>query len=387
MQCINFGQFTRHIFESPRVARQAACIIKAILAARSPRLSEIARKMPGNCDSNYKQLQRFLQQTDPRLVLGRLFQSEATFVIGDPTDLPRPHAFKTSYVGKLKDESYGFWLLLLATPFRGRAIPFHFVTYSSRVLSERAESRNQYHLRAFSGVKAMLGERPLVLDREFSYEWLLADLVAEKLHFVIRLNLGSHPPVFKDQQGKRIDLTVAQGQTARWLNVAYRGHVRVNLIGVWKTGLHEPLWVITDLAPELGLQIYFARMKIDETFRDLKTLLQLDHVMNLHQAQMEKVVALVLLAFTIGYLVGEELRDSLYGKPLDSAAPPPASPSAHTASEPPHPKRACYSGLFILLKFDHALTVPELKPAVSRARTNFVALVRGNVRTFVRTFV
>ena len=379
MQCINFAQFTRHIFESPRVARQAARIVKAILAARSPRLSEIARKMPGNPDNNYKQLQRFLLETDPRLVLGRLFQSEAAFVIGDPTDLPRPHAYKTAYVGKLKDEQYGFWLLLLATPFRGRAIPFHFVTYSSRVLSERAESRNQYHLRAFAGVKTLLGERPLVLDREFSYEWLLADLVAERVHFVIRLNLGSHPPIFRDRRGKRIDLTVAQGETVRWLNVAYRGNVRVNLIGVWKTGLHEPMWVMSDLVPEQALEIYFARMKIDETFRDLKSLLHLDHVMNKDQTQMEKVVALVMLAFTIGYLVGEELRDALYGKELATHAPPPASSSARNATEPPHPKRACYSGLFIFLKFEHPLPITELKPVVSRARANFIALVRGNV--------
>src|SRR6185503_14440688 len=180
--------------DSPTVAREAAFILKAILLARSPRLSDIARKMPGKPDSAYKRLRRFLQQNDPRPVLARLFQAQAEFVLGDPTDMPRRQAYRTPYVGKLKDETRGFWLLLLATPFRGRAIPFHFVTYSSRILSQRAESRNQYHLRAFAGVKALIGERPLVLDREFSYEWLLADLVAERVHFVIRLNLGSQPP-------------------------------------------------------------------------------------------------------------------------------------------------------------------------------------------------
>jgi hypothetical protein len=387
MKCINFRQFTRHVFDSPAEAQQAATIVKAILEARSPRLSEIARKMPGKPERAYKQLQRFLEATDPRLVLARLFQSDAAFVIGDPTDMPRPRAFKTAYVGKLKDERYGYWLLLLATPFRGRAIPFHFVTYSSRILATRAESRNQYHLRAFAGVKTMLGERALVLDREFSYEWLLADLVAEGVHFVIRLNLGSHPPVFLDPRGKPIDLVVAQTKTVRFVNVRYRGNVTVNLIGIWKAGCHEPLWVMTDLVPEQGLQIYFARMKIDETFRDLKSLLQLEQLMNQSQEQMEKVVAIVLVAFTIGYLVGEELRDTLFGPAPEVLADLSINTQSRRATTATHPKRACFSGLFILLKFDQTVSTTRLKRVVMRARVNFIALVHGSVRTCVRTCV
>lgn len=379
MKCINFRQFTRHVFDSPAEAQHAAVIIKAILEARSPRLSAIARKMPGAPERAYKQLQRFLAATEPRVVLGRLFQTDAAFVIGDPTDMPRPRAYKTDYVGKLKDERRGFWLLVLATPFRGRAIPFHFVTYSSRILMMRAESRNQYHLRAFSGVKVMLGERPLVLDREFSYEWLLVDLIAEGIHFVIRLKLGSHPPIFLDQHGKRIELVVAQTKTVRFVNVRYRGKVAVNLIGIWRAGCHDPLWVMTDLAPEQGLQIYFARMKIDETFRDLKSLLQLEQLMNQHQEQMEKVVALVLLAFTLGYLVGEELRDALYG-PVPATLANPSSEAKPTPATPaPHPKRACYSGLFILLNFDKTVSTKRLKRVVTRARINFIALAHGSV--------
>ena len=199
-------------------------------------MSAIARKMPGRPEAAYKQVQRFVQQTDPRTVLARLFQSDAPLVLGDPTELPRPQAYRTAYVGKLKDKTRGYWLWRLATPFRGRAIPFHFVVYSSRTLAEQAESRNQNHGRAFADVKALLGERPLVLEREFSYEWLLAALVAARVHFVIRLNLRSQPPVFLDQHDKRISLDVPPGGRVQWTNVRYRGEVRVNLIGVWTVG-------------------------------------------------------------------------------------------------------------------------------------------------------
>lgn len=383
MQCINFSTFTRYLFDAPAEAQQAAEILKAILLARSPRLQDIARKMPGTTHSAYKRLQRFLEQNDPRSVLSRLFQSEAEFILGDPTDMPRRQAYRTAYVGKLKDETRGFWLLLLATPFRGRAIPFHFVTYSSRILSQRAESRNQYHLRAFAGIKPLIGERPLVLDREFSYEWLLAALAAEQIHFVIRLNLGSQPPELLDPRGKRFDLVIEQGETVLRRHLRYRGQIDVNLSGIWRTGLSEPLWVMSDLTPERALDIYLARMKIDETFRDLKTLLQLDHLMNQQQDHMERVVALVLLAFTIGFLVGEELRDWLYGAPATSLGPTRAGSADETPPTTVHPKRACFSGLFILLKHDQPLPLPTMRRAVRRAHHHFIALVDGNVRSHV----
>jgi len=387
MQCIKFSQFTRYVFDSRCAADRAAQIIKAILEARSPRLSAIAHKMPGRPERAYKELQRFFQETDPRGVLARLFQSDAAFVIGDVTDMPRRRAYQTAYVGQLKDAQQGFWLLLLATPFRGRAIPFHFITYSSRLLAMRAESRNQNHLRAFAGVKALLGERPLVLDREFSYEWLLANLVAAQIHFVIRLNLGSNPPLILDRRDKPLDLVVTQGATVCYRQVRYRGQVRVNLIGTWQVGLQEPLWVMSDLEPTRALDIYWARMKIDETFRDLKNLLHMEQVMNQLQDQMEKVIALVLLAFTIGYLVGEELRDALYGPEPE----PPQTHASRSGTQPvpgrTHPKRACFSGLFILLNFEQPLPANRLKTVVKHARQNFMALVRGDVRTCVRTRV
>ena len=134
---IPFFQFAQLLFDSNDLARKGAIILKAILEAQSPRLSEIAQKMPGTPAANYKFLQRFLASTDPQAILLRLFQTEAPFVLGDPTEMPRAQAWKTSYVGTLMDgKTKGFWLLTLATPFRGRALPFHFVTYSSKTISD-----------------------------------------------------------------------------------------------------------------------------------------------------------------------------------------------------------------------------------------------------------
>ena len=158
--------------------------------------------MPGNCDADYKRIQRFLGQTDPREGLWRLFQEEAEFVIGDPPEIRRPQAHKTAYVGTLRDgQTKGFWALLFAASYRGRAIPCGLITYSSQTIAQGLDSRNPNHFRAFAGLKDLLGERPLALDREFSYPELLLRLVEEQVNFAIRLDQGSHAPKFWDAEG------------------------------------------------------------------------------------------------------------------------------------------------------------------------------------------
>jgi len=203
-------------------------------------LTDIAVEMEGESAAGYKRIQRFLKAVDPRVALWRRFQEEAEFVIGDPTEIERPQAWKTEYVGTLKDgKTQGFWALVLGTPYRGPAMPCGLVTYSSKTIAQSLDSRNLNHFRSFAALKDMLGERPLVLDREFSYLELLLNFEIERIHWVIRLKLRSHPPKFYDQD---------------------------------------------------GLQIYFKRMKIEETFRDLKTLLGMTKLMNKQQRYMEKIL-------------------------------------------------------------------------------------------------
>ena len=117
-------EFVRAIFDEEETAQQAAEIGQAILAARSLRMTDIASHMQGNAAAAYKRIQRFLKRNDPRQVLGRLYQPDAEFMIGDPTEIERAQAWKTEYVGTLKDgKTKGFWALVFATLYRGRAIP------------------------------------------------------------------------------------------------------------------------------------------------------------------------------------------------------------------------------------------------------------------------
>jgi hypothetical protein len=378
---IDIQPFVRALFDETEEVPKGTEIIHAILTARSPRISDLAREMKGNEDTNYKRIQRFLAQVDPRLVLGRLYQEQAPFVIGDPTEMPRPQAYRTSYVGKINDgETRGYWLFLLATPYRGRTLPCGVISYSSNTIRREASSRNLNHFRAFGLLKEMIGDKPLVLDREFSYLDLLENLVVEQINFVIRLNLGSHPPAFTDAQGREVIPSIARGETRILNKVFYKGRVFVNLIGVWQPGFQDPLWVMTNLKAEDGLVIYFQRMKIEQSFRDLKTLLQMDKLMNKHQDQLEKMVALVLIAYTFGVLLGEALRDCVF-KPDQTDLPP--SPDTHGVFHRPGNKYKRFSGLFVLIRLTVSLSPTRIRHLSKEVLGNFCVSIRPPVRTHV----
>jgi hypothetical protein len=354
--------FVESLFDDKKTAKKAAEIIKGMIQAHSPRLSDISREMRGNEAGNYKKIQRFLESNEPQEALLRLFQSEAEFVIGDPTEIPRPHAKKTEYVGVLSDgETCGYWTLLLATPYHGRAIPCEFVSYSSKIIHQEATSRNRYHFQAFSKLKDLIGDKPLVLDREFSYLELLENLVTENVNFVIRLN--TKVSLF-DQEGKPVILSVSKGETRILNKVFYKGKVFVNLVGIWYKGFSEPMWVMTNLDAQQALFIYQQRMKIEESFRDMKRFFGLTKLMNKHHDQMEKMLALLLIAYTISLWLGEDLK----------------SISFQENSR----KFNLYSGVFVFLKLKPCLSPPQFDVISRQSCLSFHSFVT-NVRTIVST--
>ncbi|MFN3466492.1 MAG: transposase [Candidatus Brocadiales bacterium] len=333
-------KFTARLFESQY--QKAASLLSGILRAGSIRQYRIAQHMEGSVQANHKSIQRFLAHCQPVSALKRLFLEGCDYVLADTTEIERPQAKKTGYVGRLKDgKTRGFCLLVLACPYKGRAIPFYFLSYSSRTIAQEATSRNLEHRRAFREVRELIGQRALVLDREFSYEALLADCMAEGVNFVIRLNVASKV-VITDEEGERLNLHIEPGQTVLKEGVFYKGKVRVNLAGHWRKGLAEPLWVITTLPPEEALRTYQARMKIEESFKDLKGLLGIEGVMNRKRENMEKMVAMVLIAYALGLLIGEWLREKLYDEKT----------------------RLLFSGLFLLLRNKLTVTRTIAKNAI-----------------------
>ena len=314
---IRIQRFAKQLFDDDKKAKQASEIMEAILEAQSPRISDIADKMKGGEAGNYKKVQRFLKSTDTHRALQRLMNAEADFLIGDPTEIERIAAKNTDYVGYLGDgETRGFWMLPLSTPLRGRAIPCNLVIYSSATISSQSTSRNLEHIRVIREIRMAIGQKALILDREFSYLDLFQSFNAEGMNFVIRLNLGSRPKFYYDaDKEQELSLWIVQdGKPKIYRDIYYMGVIKVNVIGIWKPGMKEALWVITNLQPEEALRLYLERMKIETSFRDMKSILSLDKIMNKSLFYLKRMISLVLIAYAISVLVGEAIRDVLYAQ-------------------------------------------------------------------------
>jgi hypothetical protein len=381
---IRIFEFVKQIFTEQKAAQQASEIIEGIMEAQSPRLSDIAAKMTGNEAACYKRIQRFLEEHNPREKLKMLMNEEADFIIGDPTEIDRPHADRTEYVGTLKDgETKGFWMLTLATPLRGRAIPFHFITYSSRTFEDQPSSRNLEHFKAIQEIQRIIGQRPIVFDREFSYRELLNSLVNERVNFVIRLNMGANPPLFyyDPERKHRLRLLVPPiNKPVTYRQVYYMGEVCLNVAGIWRYGFNEPMWIITNMEPEAGLALYDQRMKIEICFRDLKSLLHIDKVMNKSHALLDKMLAMVLVAYALSILLGESIRDVQYARVDPEDLNILAVPEVEKTS-----RWYLFSGPFLLLKQRFRLAKVVLRRVVSEALRMLSHLVYANVRSLVRT--
>jgi len=376
-------EFVEQVFCDEKTVQQASEIIRGILESRSPRISDIAARMSGGEAASYKRVQRFLEREDPQQALKLLFNEEAEFVIGDPTEIERPYAHRTDYVGKLKDgETKGFWMLTLATPVRGRAIPFHFLTYSSRTINEQIRSRNLEHFQAIEEIQDLIGARPIVFDREFSYLLLLKSLVSSGMQFVIRLNLGSKPPKFYYDADQKRELRLAIAPINKpqiYRQVYYKGEVPLNVIGIWRHGFKRPLWVMTNLEPEAGLELYFLRMKIEICFRDLKSLLHLNKIMNKSQTLLEKMIAMVMLAYAISLVIGEAIRDVQYAQ-ID----PHDFNLLHIPTGEKSSRWFLFSGPFLLIKQRYRLPSKTLNTIAQISLTIFSNLIlTQNVRTLV----
>lgn len=266
----------------------------------------------------------------------------------------------------------------------GESNTLSFLTYSSRTFEDQPSSRNLEHFKASQEIQQLIGSRPIVFDREFSYRGLLDSLVNEGVRFVIRLNLGANPPCFffDAEQKQPLRLLIAPiDKPKTYHQVYYMGEVSLNEIGIWRSGFKDPMWIMTNMDPETALALYKQRMKIEICFRDLKSLLHIDEVMNKSQVYLNKMLAMVILAYAVCLVVGEAIRDVQYAGVVPD--------ELNLLKVPLVEKRSrwfLFSGPFLLLKHRYRLDRKILIRIVKVALCFFDKLVFANVRTLVRTW-
>src|SRR5215211_8150923 len=205
--------FTNELFD--REEEKAARILFSILETRSPRKSDWSQVFSESSEgANYRTIDRALPKLDAKKALMRLYDPESPFVLVDPTEIERKQAKKTGYdVGRLSDgKTLGFWVIVFAQPYRGRAIPFHFGLYSETTLNEEATSRNLLEWRDLVWeIKELVGGTPLVFDREFSAQRWLESLEEAGCEWVARPNTKSGVKI-TDEQGEEVPLVIEKGK-------------------------------------------------------------------------------------------------------------------------------------------------------------------------------
>lgn len=307
--------FTEGLFD--REEEKAARILWSILETQSPRKSDWSQVFSDSSEgANYRTIDRTLPKLEATKALMRLYDPQSPFVVVDPTEMECPQARRTDYVGRLSDgETLGFWMVTFAQPYRGRVIPFHFGIYSEATLNEQVSSRNLAWAEMLSEVEGLVGDTPLVFDREFSAQKWLDTLAQSGCSWVIRLSKGSGVK-FYDEQAEEILLILEKGESRQIEGAYYRGQTRMNVAGVWREGSKEPgfAWVMGNLPPGDLVEVYEIRMKIEQTFKDAKSLLGIEKVMNKKREQLETTLALLLIAYALGLMVGEAVRDQAYSK-------------------------------------------------------------------------
>lgn len=305
-------QFIKPIVGRPDdFLRKISEILLAILAAKKLRISSLAENMSGKYGANYRRVTRLLKEFDnPDDVLVRMLPVTPEYFIGDPSIIERPEADNTEYVDYVRPNKKGYYLFAIAAPFKGRALPVALHTYSPATFNRDGSSRNIEHENAFEKVKAIVGDAPIILDREFSYESLLSAFEAEEINFVIRLNKSNHVKL-TDMNGNEVELSIGKGQTKTWKNLKYKNKIKINVAAKWDAKFQKPIFIMTSLDDAgYALNLYFQRMKIEMTFKDLKSYLGIDKNMSLKQGNAEKLMTLACLAYIMAMLIGENIRES-----------------------------------------------------------------------------
>jgi hypothetical protein len=307
--------FVELVLEDSRDTEKLARLSYAILASGSARKSDWARfYRPGASEeANYKAIERLMERLDPEAFLHRLLDAQSPFVLVDLTEVRRPQAKRTPYVGRLRDGGLGFWVFTLAQPYGGRAVPIHLGLHSQATLEAEGTGRNLVW-RAFlqEALRYVEPGTVLVFDREFSFAGWLGVMEEVGVRYAIRLNAKAKG-YLEDGEGKRVALRLRRGEEVRLSGVYYRTEgssegYRVNVVGVWDPGQKEPLWVMGNLPCGELLGVYRERMKIEEAFRDLKSRLGMVNLMSKTRENAEKTLRLLAFAYALGMVIGEVMR-------------------------------------------------------------------------------
>ncbi len=282
--------------------------------AKKLRISSISAASPGKYESNYKNITRSLNKLEVSQLSEALlsFQDQASdILLLDFTEMTRKNAKRTAYIGYLKDgETLGYSILALSVPFKGRSKIIFADVISSSIIAESATGKWKLIQEALRPLIPLLQSKIIVIDRELCNEEMIKFFHKHQIHYSIRLKIsaGKNQIIITDKKGSRINISITRGSKKNWKGVYYKGKIKVNIAAEWQSNMPEPMYIITDCQPSEGLKYYKKRMKIEESFKDIKDKLGFTKIMNKTLGNLLKMLLIGLIAYNLLILIGEMLR-------------------------------------------------------------------------------
>jgi DDE family transposase len=284
--------------------RNFTAFVWSILSQRSCTIAAAARSLESTkaYATKRQRLKRFLRWKN--ITLSEVSQGLIVLVVQRfPKDKP---------VSVILDTTTIFWhlqCLTAAVPLKGRAIPIAARLYWDTKIT-KSQNRIEEQFIAFILKHIPEGWSPcLVADRGFGRTNLFLWLMQRNVLFVIRIK---HDVMITDEKGKKSKLSRRWTKLGKvkWLpNVRYRADeaVVLNLVITRQVGAKETWYLATNLEEASNAkQRYEQRFQIEETFKDMKHQLDLEHSFIRTLPKMAKLIAAVLVAVTVLLWIGKQ---------------------------------------------------------------------------------
>lgn len=192
----------------------------------------------------------------------------------------------------------------------GRAVPLYFDIILYPIYD--AISQNIFIINTIKKFKEIIGVNPtFVLDRGFAIPSLIEYFVKSQIFFYVRSKKGKHV-ILTDRYGKEEKLPIFKIDKPDTTIKSY-GYI-LRLIVSNKSKKHdEPWYIITnnfDLKRKKIIDIYYFRFEIEETFKYIKHLYELNKFLIKKMLTFKVLLWFVILGLIMAYFI-EIAKDKL----------------------------------------------------------------------------
>ncbi|MEM4134710.1 MAG: transposase [Candidatus Micrarchaeia archaeon] len=297
-------------------------VIIAIIISRSFRISEVGgeiAKMRGIKESwGYEFVERVIEKIPFECVkrfMIRMFDEGSEWVLADTTEIEMKYVGKNHpYGGYLKyGKMKGILVLTLGVLIGGRSKVFLVLPFSTKILEDAGKGKFEWYVEVMEGLSQLLGGRIVVFDREFSNGVVFECFDKVGIKFLIRVKLGGNVRLVngEGEDVREVMKGMRVGEVKVMRGVWCGGRVRVNLV-IYKKGCSEPFVLATNSEPnEKMIEIYLTRMKIEQTFGDMKSQMGIEGMMVRDLGKVMKMVLLMNIGLNVGVIVGEKIREGM----------------------------------------------------------------------------